>query len=159
MDGFVSSLLREKGRQVYTITAGASVRAAVREMNDKGIGALLVMRRDEPVGIFTERDVLRRVVDAGRDPDATLVADVMTSDLVIVEPSTRIEQAMAVMTEHRCRHLPVIEGGRLVGLVSIGDVTRWASQNQAAVIRSYKEYILGFAQQPDWSEPPTVSGP
>ena len=159
MEGFVSYLLKEKGRQVYTISAGASVRVAVREMNEKGVGAVIVLRHDEPVGIFTERDVLRRVVDAGRDPDTTRVADVMTADLIVVEPSTRVEQAMAIMTQHRCRHLPVVEEGRLVGLISIGDVTRWASRNQEAVIRSYKEYVLGMAKQPDWSEPPTVTGP
>lgn len=143
MDGFVSALLREKGKNVYGVSRHVSVRDAVREMSEKGIGSLLVLERETPVGILTDRDVLMRVVDLGKNPSLTRVEDVMTRDFIVVESSMRVEQAMAIMTESRCRHLPVVEGGQVVGLISIGDVTRWASVNYESIIRSYEEYITG----------------
>ncbi len=145
MYGHVSAVLGEKGRQVYTVSPEATVRQAVREMNDKGVGALLVVEEGCPVGIFTERDVLRRVVDEGRNPASTQVADVMTADVLVVEPTTPVEQVMATMTERRIRHLPVVEDGKLVGIVSIGDMTRWVSQNQEAHIQQMTDYITGRA--------------
>lgn len=147
MDGFVSTLLREKGKNVYSVSPHVTVRDAVREMTEKGVGSLLVFERHKPVGLLTDRDVLTRVVDAGRDASSTHVGDVMTRDFIVVEPSMRVEQAMAIMTESRCRHLPVVEDGQVVGLVSIGDVTRWASRNYESIIRSYEEYITGAAQR------------
>jgi CBS domain-containing protein len=145
MYGHVSAVLADKGRQVYTVAPNVTVRQAVREMNEKGVGALLVLVEDDPVGIFTERDVLRRVVDEGRNPRSTHVGDVMTRDVLVVEPGTPIEQVMATMTERRIRHLPVLENGHLVGLISIGDVTRWMSQNQEAHIQRMTDYITGRA--------------
>lgn len=145
MYGHVSAVLADKGRQVYTVAPTATVREAVREMNEKGVGALLVLVEDDPVGIFTERDVLRRVVDEGRNPRSTHVGDVMTRDVLVVQPATPIEQVMATMTEQRIRHLPVLEDGALVGLISIGDVTRWMSQNQEAHIQRMTDYITGRA--------------
>ena len=88
MYGFVGAVLSEKGRQVHSVSGDATVRAAVRAMNEAGIGALLVLKQDDVAGMFTERDVLRRVVDAGRDPNTTRVREVMTHDLVVVAPST-----------------------------------------------------------------------
>lgn len=145
MYGFVSEVLAEKGRQVYTVAPGTSVRQAVREMNEHGVGALLVVDGERPAGIFTERDVLRRVVDAGLDPGSTPVARVMTSDLLVLEPSATVEEAMAIMTQRRCRHLPVVEDGRVVGMVSIGDLTRRVSLEQDVHIRKLVDYITGAA--------------
>lgn len=145
MFGMVSSVLAEKGRQVYTIERAATVAAAVREMNEKGVGALLVVDGRRPVGIFTERDVLRRVVDADQDPALVHVAAVMTRELVTITPDTRLEVAMSVMTERRHRHLPVMDGDEVVGLVSIGDVMRWITLNQEEYIRQMQEYITGTA--------------
>ena len=124
MYGHLKTVLADKGRQVYVVSPNTSVRQAVREMNEKGVGALLVVDHGDPVGIFTERDVLRRVVDPGLNPDATLVRRVMTVEIAVVEPTTTVEQAMSVMTQKRCRHLPVVEDGRVVGMVSIGDLDR-----------------------------------
>ncbi len=146
MYGHVSAVLADKGRHIYTVAPHATVRDAVRQMNDSGVGALLVTEKSHPVGIFTERDVLRRVVDIGRDPNSTRIADVMTSELVVVEPSTRIEQAMAVMTQRRCRHLPVVENGEVAGMVSIGDLIRWVSMNQEVEIQHLVDYITGRQQ-------------
>jgi CBS domain-containing protein len=143
MYGFVSSVLAEKGRNVYTIERSATVAEAVRQMNEKGIGALLVTDGERPIGIFTERDVLRRVVDAGRAPALTRVAEVMTSDPVTITPDRHVEEAMAIMTSRRFRHLPVIENGRVVGIISIGDLLRWVTIHQEDHIRRMTDYITG----------------
>ena len=145
MFGFVSSVLAEKGRQVYTTSRGTSVAAAVAEMNQKGVGALLVVEGEHPVGIFTERDVLVRVVDADLDPAQTRVNDVMTRDPITVSPGMHVDEAMELMTTRRCRHLPVCEDGRLVGMLSIGDILRWMTLNQEDYIRQMTHYISGAA--------------
>src|SRR5687768_818147 len=121
MYGHVSAVLADKGRQVYTVAPNVTVRQAVREMNEKGVGALLVLVAGGPGGSVPAGGVLRRVVDEGRHPRSTHVGDVMTRDVLVVEPGTPIEQVMATMTERRIRHLPVLENGHLVGLISIGD--------------------------------------
>ncbi|HML96872.1 MAG TPA: CBS domain-containing protein [Tepidiformaceae bacterium] len=145
MYGFVSSVLAEKGRQVYTISRTATVSEAVCEMNEKGVGSLLVIDGRHPVGIFTERDVLRRIVDADRDPALTRVGEVMTRDLAAIEPSWHVEDAMRLMTERRLRHLPVMEGGEVLGMISIGDLLRWVTINQEDQIRAMTDYITGRA--------------
>lgn len=145
MYGFVSNVLAEKGRQVYTVRRGASVAEAVREMNEKGVGALLVLEDERPVGIFTERDVLRRIVDADKDPAFTRVGDVMTRRLVTITPETHVEEAMELMTQRRFRHLPVVDAGDLVGMLSIGDLMRWITLHQEDEIRLMTAYIVGRA--------------
>ena len=143
MFGFVSSVLAEKGRQVYTVGRGASVAEAVREMNEKGIGALVVMDGRRPIGMFTERDVLRRVVDADKDPAATRVSSVMSRDVVTISPADHVEDVMALMTARRFRHLPVVADGELQGMISIGDLMRWITIHQEDQIRQMQEYITG----------------
>jgi CBS domain-containing protein len=143
MYGFVSSVLAEKGRQVYTIGRSETVSNAVREMNEKGVGGLLVVDGRQPVGIFTERDILRRVVDSDRDPALTRVGEVMTRDLVTIDSAFHVEEAMRLMTERRLRHLPVIDDDQLVGMISIGDLLRWVTINQEEHIRAMTEYING----------------
>lgn len=143
MDTPVRAILDHKGPSVETTAASTSVADAVRAMNRARIGCLMVVDGDRPVGIFTERDVLTRVVDAGLDPKATPVSEVMTRDLVAIRPETRVRHAMAVMTEKRCRHLPVVDGGRLAGMISIGDVTRWNVRDQRHTIEDLVSYITG----------------
>lgn len=145
MYGFVSSVLGEKGRQVYTIARNATVTEAVRQMNEKGIGALLVMDGERPAGMFTERDVLVRIVDADRDPALTRVGEVMSRGLVTITPEWHVEDAMQLMTERRHRHLPVLHDGEVVGMLSIGDVLRWVMIHQEKDIRAMTEYITGQA--------------
>lgn len=147
MFGFVSSVLAEKGRQVYTTTKTATVSEAVAEMNEKGIGALLVMDGQKPVGIFTERDVLVRIVDADMDPALTRVGQVMTPNPLTIQPDMHLDEAMALMTARRHRHLPVIQEGELVGMLSIGDIMRWMTLHQEDHIRQMTEYILGRTQE------------
>jgi CBS domain-containing protein len=135
------TLLEQKGHKVHTISPGETVLDAVRKMNHERIGALLVLEGGDLVGIFTERDVLTRVVDQARDPSSTSVADVMTSQPVVVTSRATISEAMAVVSEKRCRHLPVVEEGRLIGLVSAGDLTHWLTRNQEYHIQDLTNYI------------------
>lgn len=139
----VSDVIAHKGGRVHTTAPDATVRQAVHLMNEKKIGALLVMHDGKPIGMFTERDVLVRVVDAGKDPESTLVHEVMSSKLVTIKPALSVEQTMKIMTEKRCRHLPVMEGGKLLGLVSIGDVTRWMVREHESYIDNLLNYIHG----------------
>jgi signal-transduction protein with cAMP-binding, CBS, and nucleotidyltransferase domain len=123
------------------VDEGESVLEAVRRMDQANTGAVVALAGDRVAGIFTERDLMRRVVLRGRDVASTPVAEVMTRDLVFTEPAEPGEEAMSKMTRHRCRHLPVVDGERLVGLVSIGDVMKEISNEQTVEIRFLKEYI------------------
>ncbi len=139
----VQAILDKKGPQVYRIAEDHTVLEAARLMNEHRIGALVVTRGGKLVGIFTERDILCRVVAAQRDPAGTLVRDVMTSPVACCTPQTTREECRAVMRGRRLRHLPVIEGDRLVGMVSIGDVLEAAEADQVATIRYLYEYMIG----------------
>jgi CBS domain-containing protein len=143
MTEILKTLIEHKGGEVYSVAPTATVTDAVTTMNAHRIGAVLVMEpgASSPTGIFTERDVLQRVINAGRDPDTVSVREVMTSSLVVVGPSTSVEEAMAVVTEKRCRHLPVVDGDQLVGLVSSGDLTRWMIRDQSIHIDHLVSYI------------------
>lgn len=143
MNDPVSAILDHKGRQVATIAATATVIEAVRAMNGAKIGSVVVLDGEIPVGIFTERDVLTRVVDSDRKPAETRVSEVMTRELAVIGPDTQVSEAAVIMTETRCRHLPVVEGGKLHGLVSIGDVTRWNIRDQRHTIADLVSYIAG----------------
>lgn len=113
-------------------------------MNRERIGSVLVCDAEGAVGIFTERDVLVRVVSAGKDPAETLVSDAMTRPFVAVKASTTIEEAMRVISTKRCRHLPVMgDGGEILGLVSIGDLTQWIVREQENQIEGLFDYIAG----------------
>jgi CBS domain-containing protein len=139
----ISALLERKGKDVFSVRPSVSIAEAVAEMNRHRIGSVLVIEDGQLAGIFTERDVLRRVVGAGIDPTRTLVADVMTSGVITITPESTIDDAMRLFTEKRCRHLPVLEGGRLAGTISIGDVTRWMTDAHRAEAEHLKNYISG----------------
>jgi len=139
----LSTLLGEKGSNIFSVAPNTTVADCVRKMNTERIGALLVVDEDKPVGIFTERDVMTRVLDAERDPKATLVSEVMSPDLACVNPDATVGDAMRVISEKRFRHLPVVEGGKVVGVVSIGDLTRWLVRNQEEEIQHLVNYIAG----------------
>lgn len=121
----LSALLAQKGSQVHGVEPDATVAVAVRLMVEKRIGSVVVLERGELIGIFTERDALNRVLDRGRDPETTSVREVMTRRPAVVTPRVTVEEAMVMMTERRMRRLPVVEHGKLVGLISIGDITKW----------------------------------
>lgn len=133
-------VLRDKGTSVYRVQADDTVASAVSTMNEHRIGSVMVIEDEKAVGIFTERDVLTRVVSSGIDPRATLVRDVMTKEFQHISEATSLEQAMALMTEKRVRHLPILSGDELKGMVSIGDVTRWllhANEMEKDTLKSY----------------------
>lgn len=120
-----------------------SVSDAVAAMNRHRVGSILVLEDGRLVGIFTERDVLRRVVGAGLDPKSTPLAAVMTTGVITITPESSVEETMVIFTEKRCRHLPVIDDGTLVGTISIGDITRWMADAHRAEAEHLKAYITG----------------
>jgi CBS domain-containing protein len=139
----VAKILADKGGNVIRIGGDATVFDAVKAMVDANVGAILVTGADpnQVEGIFTERDYLRRIAVEGRTSRETLVRDVMTSPVLVVGPETSVEEAMALMTDRRIRHVPVVDGERLVGMVSIGDLVRIQSQEQSFRLRYLTEYI------------------
>lgn len=143
MDTPISALLERKGSFVYSVPSSVSVSAAVEEMNKCRVGAIIIIDGGQLVGMFTERDVLRRVVGARLDPLSTRVSEVMTSSVFTITPNASIEEAMDMFTQKRCRHLPVMLEGRLLGVVSIGDITRWMTDQHRAEAEHLKNYISG----------------
>ena len=141
MNDPISSVLDLKGNDVVTVAPETTVLVAVQQMNDRKIGALLVLERGLPVGIFTERDVLVRVVAAGLDPKGTPVGEVMTRNPVAVRSGQTVGDAMRIITEKRCRHLPIIDDNRLRGLISIGDLTSWLVRDQERTIADLHDYM------------------
>ncbi|MGQ0657987.1 MAG: CBS domain-containing protein [Chromatiales bacterium] len=140
----VAQILKGKPDQtVQTIAPTASVFDALRLMADKGIGALVVTEGEEVVGIISERDYARKVVLMGRASKETFVREIMTSPVMYVRPDQTNEGCMALMTENRLRHLPVIEDGTLVGIVSIGDLVKDIISEQRFIIDQLQHYIMG----------------
>lgn len=139
----ITAILERKGRTVYSVPPTVSVADAVAEMNRHRVGSVLVLDEGALVGIFTERDVLRRVVGSGLDPNKTRVSDVMTPGVITISPETTMEDTMEIFTEKRCRHLPVIDGGKLAGTISIGDITRWMADEHRTEAEHLKNYIAG----------------
>ena len=141
--GRVADLLAKKGNQVYTIERTSTVYDAVKKMVELNTGSLLVTKGDEICGIITERDYLRHLVLEGRSSKTTQVREIMTSNLICVDPNYLVEECMAIMTKKRIRHLPVMDGGKLVGILSIGDLVKQFSQDQKYHIQYLTDYITG----------------
>lgn len=140
----VAQILKSKPSQaVCSIAPTALVLDAIRLLAEKGIGALLVMEGEQVVGIVTERDYARKVDCWGRSSTDTRVSAIMTSDVMYVRPDQTSEQCMVLMTENRLRHLPVMEHGKLIGLISIGDLVKDIISQQQLVIRQLEHYIHG----------------
>ena len=140
----VGQMLEAKPRELMTIDPHATVIDAATMMNDQRIGALLVVENEQLAGIFTERDILRRVVAEKRDVTATAVGQVMTRELVCCPISATLEQAKVIFRDKRIRHLPVVdEAGKALGVISIGDVNAWAMDSQEVEIHYLQEYLYG----------------
>lgn len=137
----VSEILTEKGRRVLEIAADASVLEAVERMVEENVGSLLVTEGGDVTGIVTERDYLRRVAVEGRTDKETPIREIMSSPVIVVTPETSIDECMALMTNKRIRHLPVVDAGELVGIVSIGDIVKFRSRQQSYEIQFLHEYI------------------
>jgi CBS domain-containing protein len=139
----VKELLREKGHQVWTIAPKATVYEALELMAAKNIGSLVVVENGDVAGVFTERDYARKVILKGRSSKTTTVAELMTTDVLYVSPEDTIENCMALMTDKRLRHLPVMEDSKLAGVVSIGDIVRVIISEREFTIRELERYITG----------------
>jgi len=126
---------------IYSVPPQATIYDALREMADRNIGALLVLRESEIVGIFSERDYARKVALLGKSSRDTPVGEVMTTKVVTIDPDRTAAECMVLMTAGRFRHLPVVEGGRLVGLISIGDVVRAVVEEQEFTIKQLESYL------------------
>ena len=137
----VSELLMHKGQQVWTIDPDATVLDAIGEMAERDLGALVVTEGPSVLGIVSERQYARNVALAGRSSRDTRVRDIMRTDVPRVSPKTPIDVCMALITEHRIRHLPVLEGDELVGLVSIGDLLAAVIEDQRSTIEHLESYI------------------
>ncbi|MGD2110731.1 MAG: CBS domain-containing protein [Phycisphaerae bacterium] len=137
------TILEKKGTEVTTVAHDTVVREAARLMNKSKIGALVVTRGDNVVGIFTERDILTRVVAAGKRSDDTRVEEAMTAPMACCRRDTKLEECRAVMTGKRIRHLPVVEDGKLYGLISSGDILAHEVEGQQATIEYLHEYLYG----------------
>jgi CBS domain-containing protein len=143
-NGTISEILNHKGTQVWSISPEATVFDAIQLMADKNIGALLVTEGEKLVGILTERDYTRKVALKGKVSKQTAVKEILSGQVVHVTPDHTVEECMRLMTDHRVRHLPVLEGARILGIVSIGDLVNWIISAQTTTIEQLQTYISGY---------------
>jgi CBS domain-containing protein len=137
-------LLREKGTQVYATSPEASVYDALQQMAEKNIGALIVFEGERLVGLISERDYARKIVLKNKFSRETAVTEIMSRDVVTVAPDKNLEECMEVITEHRVRHLPVVEDDRVLGIISIGDVVKGIINHKEFIIEQLEYYIKGW---------------
>lgn len=139
----VKHILDAKGRGVISIEPESSVLDAIKLMAEKGIGSLVVMQDGALKGIVTERDYARKVIIKGRASESTPVSDIMTAKVMTTAPETTVDKCMALMTEKKCRHLPVVEEGNVVAMISIGDLVQAIINDQQEEIQHLEQYIAG----------------
>lgn len=142
--GAVNAILKAKGDVIFTITPDTMVYTALEIMVEKNVSALVVLEEGKLAGIFTERDYARKVILKGKASKETLIGEIMTSDLITVSSDTSIETCMRLMTGKLIRHLPVVDNGQLVGIISIGDVVKFIIEDQKFIIENMEHYITGI---------------
>ena len=139
------AILRQKGREIYSVSPDATVLDALREMAARNCGALLVLEASRPVGIISERDYARKVILMGRGSSTTRVREIMSPNIIVVAVHVGLDRCMELMTEYRIRHLLVVNGDELAGMISIGDVVKALMQEQQSTIEHLTQYITGGA--------------
>jgi|SRR3954470_5363184 len=143
ISGTISAILREKGAAIHSIAPDTTVYDAIQVMADRNIGALLVMNNQRLVGVISERDYTRKIALKGKQSKQTPVSEIMFSPVISVGDDASVEECMELMTKHRIRHLPVLAGDRVVGVVSIGDLINWIIKTQREVLNSMEDFISG----------------
>ena len=145
LTGKIGALIEKKGARVWSLGPTATIYDALAMMAEKGVGALLIVDEGQLLGILSERDYARKVLLKGRSSRDTAVTEIMSSPVVSVSPSQTVEECMHIVTDKRIRHLPVMENGRIVGIVSIGDLVNWVITAQRETIHHLEAYIAGNA--------------
>ncbi|MBX6358500.1 CBS domain-containing protein [Pseudacidobacterium ailaaui] len=145
LESNIGAVLKNKSGKIWSVSPSASVYEAIELMAEKQVGALPVMDGEKLVGIISERDYARKVILKGRSSKETAVVEIMTSGPITITPQHTVAECMRIMTEKRFRHLPVIDNGKLVGMVSIGDLVNWVITEQQQTIRHLEAYISGNA--------------
>jgi CBS domain-containing protein len=143
-NGSINEILDHKGAMVWTVAPDTTVFEAIQMMSNKNVGALLVTERDKLIGIISERDYTRKVALKGKSSKETQVHEILSEQVLSVTPRHSIEECMRLMTEHRVRHLPVLDGEKITGVVSIGDLVNWIISAQSTTIRQLETYISGI---------------
>jgi CBS domain-containing protein len=142
--GTISEILHHKGGPLWTVSPDTTVFDAIQMMSDKNIGALLVTSGDRLVGLISERDYTRKVALKGKSSKSLQVGEIISRDTVKVTPAHSVEECLRLMTEHRVRHLPVLDGDKILGVVSIGDLVNWIISAQTTTINQLETYISGY---------------
>ncbi|HJT82479.1 MAG TPA: CBS domain-containing protein [Chthoniobacterales bacterium] len=143
VSGNISAILNQKGGEIYSVSPNDSVYDAVSLLAEKNIGAVLVIDGDTLVGLVSERDYTRKVMLRGKRSRETTVAEIMSTDLKTVQPREAVADCLRLMTDKRIRHLPVVDGNKVVGVISIGDLVKWVIDCQSAAIAHLESYISG----------------
>jgi CBS domain-containing protein len=143
VSGNISAILSQKGSEIFAVAPDATVFEAIRMLDDKNVGAVLVMDGEKLVGMFSERDYTRKVVLRGKRSRETKVAEIMSTDLKLTHPQEAVETCLRLMTDKRIRHLPVLDGEKVIGVISIGDLVKWVISCQSAAIAHLENYISG----------------
>ena len=144
--GTISEILRHKGTQVYCVNPKTTVFDAIGLMAEKNVGALLVTEGNKLLGILSERDYTRKVALKGKSSKQTAVEEITSANVISVTPCQTVEDCMRLMSEHRIRHLPVLEDGRIAGVISIGDLVNWIISAQTSTIHQLQTYIAGYPE-------------
>ena len=143
IDSTVGNILQHKGGQIWSVMPSTTVFDAIKTLAERNVGAVLVMDGDALVGIFTERDYTRKIILQGRSSMTTRVGEVVSSPVQTVTPEDTVESCMKLMTERRIRHLPVLNGGKVAGVISIGDLVNWIISTQKAALEQMHRYLAG----------------
>jgi CBS domain-containing protein len=143
VSGNISAILSQKGTEIFSVAPNATVFEAVGMMDEKNVGALPVMDGEKLVGMISERDYTRKVMLRGKRSRDTKVSEIMSTNLTVTHPQEGVEKCLHLMTDKRIRHLPVLEGEKVVGIISIGDLVKWVISCQSAAIAHLENYISG----------------